>query len=276
MSGAWQIALTLLGLIGLGTLVEWQARTRRWTFRQMLLRLSYRGPLHVVLTTLANETTVSSLTMDQKLTSLGNLRAATAFSAARASTRNRAEVTLSDSVSGRIPGDLVLLGGGRTNAVAAAFLESLNANCHSGSCVFEESDESKNIMSVGSFSVEYDWAAETQDPSETRDFGLIVMWVNPFDGRRRRGILCAGFTSMGTHAAAAFLLEDFASGFWRGSFRRQLERVSVEGKLPARPLFWKWPHFAAIVEVRAVGGEGAVTAPRAFRALPSPRFPLTR
>jgi hypothetical protein len=274
--GGWNLVLTLVGIVGLSTLIEWQARSRRWTSRQMLLRIAYREPLNIVVPTFEELASSSILEYDRALTSLGNLRAATEFSAAQLSPKKRIEVQLSGALTSEVSGDIVLLGGVETNALSELFLRILNANCGEPLCAFEEADEERNRIVLGTYCVEYNWKKESQLGS-ARDFGLVVVWVNPFTNERRRGILCSGFTSIGTHAAAAFLLRDLACGFGSAGFRRRLNCFSVDGRpiFPPRTRFWSWPHFAAVVEVKSVAGEAIAIHLCAAMSLPAPRFPLT-
>ena len=94
---------------------------------------------------------------------------------------------------------------------------------------------------------------------------MVVMWVNPLSTRKRRLVLCAGFTTYATAAAARYLVTDFMS-----------DRYATLRRQHGLPRLWhprKWGCFVLALEIRLANDQVIEVKERAFVPLPDPGAP---
>jgi hypothetical protein len=247
--------LSVIGLIGLGSILGWAARVRELTRAQRLLHLSRNEAMDVIITTssLSDTAQTGHYTDDRLHSQLGYLRATTLLGQliARTGARKPLRVHVSDDVTiGSLESDMTILGGTGGNHVAAAFLERLRVE--TGTVViYDESDESRNLIQVGEVHVEYDWIAEARSKRAGHDYGLIVLWRNPFTTRRRRALYVAAFTPAGTLAASRFFVDR------RSDLRREVTRRSTMRQRLSQA---RRPSFAALVKIEFLDTDASSTA----------------
>jgi hypothetical protein len=239
------LTLTAVGLVGVGSILGWAARVRELTRSQRFLRLCRKEALDVVLTTATASADVhpSRVPDDRLHAQLGYLRATTVIGqfVAATGTRKLLNVQISDDVTlASLSHDAVLLGGTSGNRVAAEFVEQVG-RATGVTVAYDENDERRNVMAVGDRQVEYDWKTEAGWKAVERDFGLIVLWRNPFTEARRRVLYVAGFTPAGTLAATRYLVHHHRE------LRREAGRTITGAR--ARLAFERRPSLAAIVEI---------------------------
>ena len=123
----------------------------------------------------------------------------------------------------------------------------------------------------------YPWETEAHEKEPTYDYGVIVLWVNPFAAEKRRAVLCAGFTAPGTAATVSLLLGDIARVLYSQARPSVLSyvrgRLKGQAQLPPRPFLFSWPHFIAAFKI-SLEGEPQIVGSPAVVPLPRPRFPL--
>ena len=113
---------------------------------------------------------------------------------------------------------------------------------------------------------EYESSLQPGSRFPSTDIGLIVAWLSPFSQEKRRAVLCTGWTSHGTAAAADYYLNHLLSVRYR-----QLRRDGTLPRLYSR----RWPCFVCAVEVVLVG-EQAVSVNEVFLAAVPDVLPATR
>lgn len=269
--------LAVIGVIGLGTIISGAAYFRTLTRAQAFLRLGYRAPADIVLTTSSMLDRGPDAGYRRVLTSVGNLRAASDFSreigAIRA--RNEIRIRLSTEIDNTLDSDLIVIGGPQRNIVAQHFLAHLVAQYPELGLVFEDRTPDRCRVALGTFAAEYEQVDQCAFPGipET-DVALLVLWINPFATARRRGVLCAGFTSHGTAAAAQYLLGDFMTYRWRQRRRRILPGTRFAKHEERLPSVFGWAQFAAVLKVTMVGDKPIDIKELAFAPLRPVRAPL--
>jgi hypothetical protein len=257
-------ALTLIGLVGLSTILAVAGRVVLLNRAFRFYRFRYSEPADVVLTTDSDvlQRGGSGLPGDRVKTQLGYLRGlayiTTAISRTHAS--KQLKVHVSDGLDERLTGDLIVLGGTGGNFVARRMVDYVVAEC--GPVLgYDESDESRNTAFVGDIEVTFDWLEWSASGDDLTDFAVILFWVNPFLGRRRRAIWCSGFTATGTMAACAYIDE---------SLPKRWRRVRKE-----RGIKWTaWPCFALLLAIDFNDDAGYDFTEMAWQPLTLPRLPL--
>lgn len=255
--------VSLTGLTGIGV---WRA-TLRFSRRNLFLRFRVNEPLDVVLSTSRVERATQPVSYRRALTSMGHLEGVTAISAAVGAIKRRDQIVVhaSGHVAHDLERDLVLIGGPVKNEVSRLFLERLNLAYPDLRLVWGRDADGTVRAGIGERA--YD-VGDAIGPLGM-DYGLIVVWINPFAIQRRRAILCAGITSHGTAAAASYLLGPVIEQRWQ-----RLRRVGDE----ARPRLGAWPAFVLVVKT-VVGSDGRFGAVEelTFAPLDAPRdLPLVQ
>lgn len=247
------IAIVAEGITLLGGASAAYAYLKRPLRLQRLLRFRLRGSVDVVITTLTRPPSLVGFAPDDvHTTSRGNVIAAARWTQEIAPLKQIGKrATITTHLSEYLPevhltNDLIILGGNNENEIAQRFLAAVNARCTSSEVLYDDRDEARNLLrlSDGSgtvFDEEYPWIAEASEQQPSYDYGLIVAWRNPFSGERRRAVMCAGFTAVGTKAATNFFFDHV---------------------VPTRRHYagWRtWPSFAVAWKMD-LGPSGSVTA----------------
>lgn len=128
-------------------------------------------------------------------------------------------IKLSVSVSDRPEKDLILVGGPAKNKLSGSFLSHLNDET---SIKIEFDDVNIRLEFDDLVITKDDLVIEDEFP--TKDFAIVIAWRNPFLNKRRRGILCAGFTSYGTSGGARWIFNDLPIVRYKKEFFRHGKR----------------------------------------------------
>lgn len=131
--------------------------------------------------------------------------------------------------------DLVVLGGPAKNSITKKLLSALMRRYPRAEVEF---DDVKGVIGFGGRTV-VEGAVDPSVGELPEDFALVVGMRNPFDpSGSSRALLCCGFTSYGTGAAAELLFERLTMA--RTRFRL----------MPGTKFRWRWPqNFALIAHV---------------------------
>lgn len=235
--------LTIVGVVGLTTLVNAVTWGRNLGRKQRFFRLRRREPADIVLVTSGYEVGgVDGVHYKRPLTSMGTLQGATMFSRAIGDLKLGKEVAvhISQHLERQPQGDLILLGDPTKNPVAHEFVEDFNRAFPDVAIRRPERPGGGRELWIGDDVFEYEVVPQAQSENPRTDLGLIVFWRNPFGFERRRAIFCAGFTGWGTAAAAHYVLHDFQT--------HRFPELRRTGHLPAL-LSRRWPCFLAVIEV---------------------------
>jgi hypothetical protein len=260
------LILGIVGFVGLSSLLQAGAFTRHWRRNRRFLRFRFREPMDVVISTdqrLETPLTESGRTYPRFVASLGSLQAAAAFAQliGQAQSRKPVRIQMSEKLTSDLRGDLVLLGGPVLNDVSDMFLKRLNDAYNEIRVVFEDEKADHARISVGTFADSYDCRMQRRHAEyPTDDFALIVAWRNPFARRRRRAIMCAGFTYHGTAAAAKYLISEVIP---RG------RPLGVE-PMRRRGLRHTWPSFVLALKIEFSADRAILVEERAVVQLPEP------
>ncbi len=167
-----------------------------------LLRLTPTEPLDVVVTT--SMTTVSSIgaAVVRPLTGVGGVlgTAHVARMLGKYYRRKALRVHLSERIVNRLDSDVVLLGGPAKNRFARRLLEVLVPEG-------VEFDDNRLRAQVGETTIAFE-TLPIDEGMPNRDVGFVVVTRSPFADHPRVAVLCCGFTSYGTAAAAEWLFGD--------------------------------------------------------------------
>ena len=195
----------IIGLVGLFPLVQ---AVRHWTLDQLptrrLLEMSRSGPMDIVLTT--NGTEAEDFEGGVALahyTVVGDVRAVASVSRilSRSYPKKPALVHMSEDYPGNPSGDVVLIGGPRLNRWSRHFMEAFNRTFP----VHVELDAEARRLQIGDLVVEnFDQRYMASVPTE--DLGIVIM--APWGNTGQRVVLCGGFSTYGTEAAARFAFSD--------------------------------------------------------------------
>jgi hypothetical protein len=258
---------------------------RRLAVLQRLLRFRVRGQIDIVMTTLKEPVPgAGAAPHDKWATSLGNVVAASQLAQAVGSVPRPRPINLYLSRDHPTPReDLVLLGGVNENALSHEFMRSLALNVPDVNFICDDHDEDANLLRLGYtgqaplLEEVYPWESEAHEKEPAYDYGVIVLWVNPFAPEKRRAVLCAGFTAPGTAATASLLLNTIARGYYQQMRPTLLSYVPGRRKghaqLPPRLFVGRWPHFILAFRI-SLEGDPHIDGSPAILPLPTPRFPL--
>jgi hypothetical protein len=175
-----------------------------------VLRLNHKHPVDIVLTT----TTTSpheALGIERDVTTLGNIRAASAvvYALAKRSGGNGGIHLELSRTPDHLTGDLVVIGGPKQNSIARRILDRLADAHHHLEIEFNDTDQANACLRVAGLERHYSITMQDENADHpTEDYAVVVVWLNPLaSAHRRRLIWCAGFTSNGTQAATEYLFE---------------------------------------------------------------------
>ena len=231
-------------------------------------RFQFSEPADIVLTTSDRaQGGFGGVTYTRSVTAVGNLSGATAIarSIGYTSPRRPTRVYVSAELETSLSGDVVVIGLPGKNEVSGAVVTHLTARYPNLGLTIDESTEGCS-MSLAGFADEYSVVPQTAQPDfPERDLALIVLWVNPIAVRKRRLVLCAGFTAYGTAAAARYLVDDILP--------HRLNRLRAEHT--TMPSLWshKWTCFAMLIETRLVNDQVIEVRELAFAPLDDPGCP---
>lgn len=146
----------------------------------------------------------------------------------------RVRVNTSETASAR--GDLIVIGGTAESRLAKRFVRLVRYNHPDIRFDFDDVDEHVNRIDLkglpdGSWLYEWDRLAERSKPAY--DFGVVIMWRNPFATSERRGLFVAGFTGSGTKRLSEYLFD-----------RRTVRRL-----LPPVTASWRRSNFLAVYHI---------------------------
>jgi len=255
------VILTALGAVGVSGLWTAGRFLRRWGRHHRFYRFQRAEHADFVLTTsLTRERGGHLIAYLRSTTSVGNMKASTELAQAigYGTPRRRLNVSASTELDSRLSGDLIVIGLPGKNPVSRSVVEHVQRRHPELHLDIQESQDGLG-MSLGTFARAYDSATQPENKLPASDLAIIIFWVNPFTVRKRRLILCGGFTTYGTEAAARYLVEDV----------RDERLPHLRGANPALASLWgqRWICFAMIVEVTIIGDQAVEVNEVAFRAL---------
>jgi hypothetical protein len=267
-----QISGIILGIIGLSGLITAGQLALRGVSRThgfLRLRGNADEAIDIVISEAEHGEGGVGFTYPRTTTPVGNLKAATQLAQAggQAARRRPIIVAVSQEVESTLTGDLLVLGMPGKNQVADLIVEHLQ-RCHP-----EMGLDIQQGPPAKAAAIELCGHKDTYEPTRQpgvdipdHDFALIVMWVNPTSTRKRRLILCAGFTAYGTEAAARYLVDDLMGHRYRKLRKARPGLASVYS-------LRRWPCFAMVVKIVLMNGQAVDVIQRAFAVLPDPGRP---
>ena len=227
---------TALGVVGATPVVLGARATLvRYLGGRRLLQMQSAGTddeeeLAVIVTTSATDVSPVGPEVRRHTTGIGQIRALAECAQSVGFFYRR--MPISPRMSREVPDpdvldtDVVLLGGLDGNDCSIAFVERIRQTF--GEISLYYNDAATNDLRVGSFACEnYPLNQSGTARPVTQDLGLIVFWRNPWAQEVRRAILCLGFSSFGTGAAARYAFRTIVPSRWRDprSERPKLKRV---------------------------------------------------
>ncbi len=236
--------LSILGIIGATGIASSYVWARQLLLSRRFMRFSGSEPLDIVVAT--SDVGKGGPDKDEYLrptVSASNVEAAVLVATASGALRQRKDlrVWLSETSRVSLDGDLVIIGGQLKNRVAGDYLSKFN-ELHGDLAIERHHDKHRCSLSVGQWtrSIELENEPGTENP--VRDLVLVVFSRNWLTIKRRRGVLCAGFTSHGSISGVRFAFE--GQWKWRGA----------RGGHPLHYLGRKWPSFIAVLAVDIKNG----------------------
>lgn len=204
-------SIPTLSLLIVGT-VRWSRHRRE----RSLLKLSPRGRVDVVVATVVAHERRQGKLLARPATGLGQVVGVSHIAAvlARLHRHKAVNILLSSRMMGlELDEDVILLGAPISNDVSGRFLEALAKRGFS--IEFDSDSLSARIPGheVHDFDLE---RARSKLGVPRRDLGLIIVTRNPWEPRQR-AIMCCGFSTYGTGAAATYLFTKLSrkeKGFW--------------------------------------------------------------
>jgi len=267
MASTLSDVLTLLGIVGVSGIAAAARFSRRWGRHYRFFRLQRGEPVDIVLTTSAGSTQggYGQVNYQRPTTSVGNMKAATELAQAigYGSRRRRISVSGSAELETRLAGDVVVIGLPGKNAASRLMIDHLRVCCPSLGLEIDELAVAR--MALDGVSHEYMFTPQEGSDLPSYDLAFILFWVNPVAVRKRRLIVCGGFTTYGTAAAARYLVEDI----------RDTRLGALRRRNPSMPRLWRrrWTCFVAILEIRFVHDQAVEVIERKFVALDDPGIP---
>jgi hypothetical protein len=260
----------LLGVIGAGGIGTTIRHSRRLSRQYRFLRL-HRSAEHldIVLPTSDRVTGGLGISYVRSTTAVGNLKGATEIArvVGQVVRRRPISVAVSEELESPLSGDLVLIGFPGKNAASRVALNYLKQEHPEIGFELTESPEEGCKIALAGFSADYAATCQTASDIPANDLALILLWVNPTAPRKRRLLLCAGFTSYGTAAAAKYAVTDIIDT----RYRRLRQRS--KGALPSLYSVRQWPCFAMIIETSLINDQVVNIRERALVPLPDPGCP---
>lgn len=217
------LVVSIVGIVPIATAASIGVSRRRRG--RSVVAFDRRCPVDVVLTLSSETVTRTSKPIVRPLTGIGHVVGATEVSRclARFYIKKTMRVHLSGHITSRLDGDEVILGGPSKNEEAARFLRRIEAYCSVKEFFYsDQSPCSLRIVANDGRSFErYEYETGISSGFPKQDLCLIVAATTTNEtGRRRRLILCSGYTSYGTGAAAEYFFGEVAE--MRG---RQIKRL---------------------------------------------------
>jgi hypothetical protein len=223
---------TILSVVGtLPIIVAAWLWFQRWQRGRHLLGFRRRAPIDLVLTTSTVAAAIHGVPVHRPLTGYGQVRAVASCAKALAShyPRKDVHIHLSGFIRNRLDRDLVILGGPAKNEAARDLLDDLPRRYTFNAFAFDdEADTLQFDDGRGSQFTQLHFAPQIMDGYPVSDYGLIVAMKRGANSSHRT-ILCAGFTTYGTAAAAEYLFNDLVA-LSRWQLRKKLQlRILAPG-----------------------------------------------
>lgn len=265
-----QIVVTVLGIVGLSGIVSAIRSSRRLSRHNRFFRFQRIEPVDFVLTTSARESGGYGIKYLRSVTAVGNLKGSTEIAQAigYASPRRPIVLAASAELESTLDGDLIVIGLPGKNAASQLVLTHLRAQYPDLRLSIKESPTDGCRMTLNDFSEAYSVCEQPDTRIPTRDLALIVLWVNPLTLRKRRLVLCAGFTAYGTAAAASYLVDDILNC--------RIDELRKEHR--SLPSLWgrRWLCFAMVIETHLIHDQVVDINERVFVPLDDPGCPPFR
>lgn len=253
--------LAILAVVGLSEMIAFVRYSRRFSREHLYLRFQSKEPIDIVLTTSERTEGGVGVTYRRPTTAVGNLKGAAEVSRAIGDLAGRRSITvhLSEDVDSPLCGDLVLLGGPNKNQITALCLEHLLERHPETNLVYIDHREQGCRVGLGDFETVYELSLQDGKDIPSTDYAIVALWVNPLSTRKRRLLVCAGFTAYATAAAAHYAVGDFMRDRY----------PKLRGKHGIR----SWPCFLLALEFRLANDQVVEIVERQFVELPDPGIP---
>lgn len=261
----WVVAF--LAVVSISELIALLRYSQRLSKEYLFLRLQSKEDIDIVLTTSERTAGGGGIEYVRPTTSVGNLRGSTEIARAIGDLPGKrcVRVHLSEDIDESLSGDLVLLGGPNKNRITAICLEYVHQFYPEAKLVYIDSKEHGCHLGLQDFMQPYKIEMQEGSHIPKKDFALIGMWINPLSRRKRRLIICAGFTGYGTAAAARYLVNDVMNDRYKKL--RRAHRL---------PWLWhprRWGCFLLALEITLANAQVIEMKERAFVPLADPGVP---
>lgn len=225
---------TVIGLVAAFPVGAWVRRGVRMVRLSRFLGFDRSGRIDAIVTTSADEASPNGTSRSYK-TNYGEVQAIASLASAvgREFKSDDVAIHLSEQVAGRLGSNIVVLGGPLMNSYAATFIERVNRVSPELQLSI---DTSSMTLRAGDFE-EVAFDLRRTDNVPARDLGVVVIGSSIFE-EDSRAILCAGFSTYGTAAAAHYLFGDLLkfknAGLTRGAKKADVMLYVVEADISAR------------------------------------------
>lgn len=207
------LVLSVIGAVGvlpvMAGLIFWSQGFRR-AHRVLGFRRSL--PIDIVLTTSAVEAAGHGAPVKRPLTGYGQVRGVANCARALAANYPHKEILihLSGFVRNRLDRDLISLGGPAKNEITRTILKEIPERYHLRRLEFDDISDSVRITTPSGQQIDIrNFDPQLQDGVPQVDIFIITATTRyKPDNTTTRCILCAGFTSYGTGAAAEYMFID--------------------------------------------------------------------
>jgi hypothetical protein len=261
----WVVAF--LAVVSVSELIALLRYSQRLSREHLFFRLQAKEEIDIVLTTSERTAGGGGIEYVRPTTSVGNLKGSTEIARAIGDLpgKRSVRVHLSEEIDESLSGDLVLLGGPNKNRISAICLEYIYQFYPQAKLLYIDSKEQGSYLGLEDFIQHYEIEKQEESQIPKKDFALIGMWINPLSPRKRRLIICAGFTGYGTAAAARYLVDNVMN-----------DRYSKLRRRHHLPFLWhprRWCCFLLALEITLANAQVIEMKERAFVPLADPGVP---
>jgi hypothetical protein len=178
----------------------------RYRPAKRLLGFREKEPIDVIITTSSIARSQKGAGIIRATTGIGQVQGVAFLSRVLGRFYRKKPISLnfSEKAPGRLKRDLLLLGGPAKNECSKLFMDRFIEEHPNLNLVF---DDLNCVIRIGELCIDKN-RLQIKNGYPENDFGLVVVWKNPFSVEKRRGIFCAGFTSYGTSGAANWFFDD--------------------------------------------------------------------
>jgi hypothetical protein len=207
-----ELVSLIVSAVGVLPLLTWAVYTSQRLGRaHRLIRFARSAPVDVVLTTSAVVEHDVGVVVSRPVTGYGQVAGLTSCIGmlARFYRRKSLRVHLSGFVRNRIESDLVCLGGPVRNDISRGVLDALASELEEPRIEFDDVTCAVRVKDARGEFTAAGFDPGVQDGAPANDLALVILTNRrPNADGTFRAILCAGFTTYGTAAAAEYAFSD--------------------------------------------------------------------